>query len=127
VIRAKNGLSAVDNPQGFAFPMPSDVEPTPQSALPILGIGDTPGETPMRHQITIVVAMLCLTASGLMAQADRPPRPEQDRAARDDGPRRERPQDGAQSLTADQKAQVKAILSKYTASSLTATDARGAS
>jgi len=78
----------------------------------------------MRTLITMVAGIVCLAAAGLMAQPDRPPAPPDDSAPRNGDRRPERPREDAQPLTAEQKAQVKAILSKYKPESLTASDAK---
>jgi len=71
--------------------------------------------------ITIGITALCI---GAWAQnTDNPPRPGEDQVRAEDRQEDRRPKE-AQSLTAEQKAQVKAILSKYTEASLTANDAK---
>jgi Raf kinase inhibitor-like YbhB/YbcL family protein len=78
----------------------------------------------MKYRITIITGVLWLAASGLIAQPAPPAREERDRLSRNEGPPPEDRQGDSQPLTAEQKGRVKGILSKYSAASLTAKDAK---
>ena len=79
----------------------------------------------MRSRFMTAISVLCLavTAGVLSAQQARPPRPDRDQAPPADARPADQEQGDSQPLTAEQKAQVKAILAKYDASKLTAADA----
>jgi len=76
-----------------------------------------------RIALVIAIGITALYVNARAQNTDNPPRSDEGQARAEDR-REDRQQEELQSLTAEQKAQVKAVLSKYNEASLTADDAK---